>query len=57
MGLGELAAGVFGAALAGVVWFIYLQFIESDQEKSLAVMLDEAFERLGELYQPRPVRR
>ncbi len=46
----EPTAGVLGAALAGVVWFVYLRFIESEQAVPLADMLGEAFERLGDLY-------
>jgi len=47
----EVTAGVLGSALAGVVWFVYLRFIESGGDGSLPTKLNEAFERLGGLFQ------
>ena len=46
-----VTAGVLGAALAGVVWFVYLRFIKSGGSGSLPAKLNEAFERLGDLFQ------
>lgn len=46
-----VTAGVLGAALAGVVWFVYLRFIESGGGGSLPTKLNEAFERLAGLFQ------
>jgi AcrR family transcriptional regulator len=47
----EVTAGVLGAALAGVVWFVYLGFIESGGSGSLPTKMDEAFEHLAALFQ------
>jgi len=47
----EVTSGVLGSALAGVVWFVYLHFVESGGVGSLPTKLNEAFERLGGLFQ------
>lgn len=54
-GAGRRTAGVLGAALAGVVWSVYLDYIASDMAGSLPAMLDSAFELLGELYRTRRI--
>lgn len=42
--------GIFASALAGVVWFVYVQWLEQGSPGSLPRHLEEAFERLGELH-------
>jgi AcrR family transcriptional regulator len=47
----EETSGVLGSALAGVVWFVYLRFVQSGGVGSLPTKMNEAFERLGGLFE------
>lgn len=47
----ELTAGVLAAALAGVIWFVFLGWISGDRVGSLSQTLGSAFERLRDLMQ------
>ena len=47
----ELTAGVLAAALAGVIWFVFLGWINGGRVGSLSQRLQSAFERLGHLIQ------
>jgi AcrR family transcriptional regulator len=52
------APGVLAAALAGVIWFVYVRWVERDGvgAASLFAALDDAFERLRETLDQRPAR-
>ena len=44
----DVTAGVLASAIAGVIWFSYLRWIEHPGSSSLSAFLSTAFERLAE---------